>query len=399
MQPAPYFIVGDRSERPPQLGVLRLACGRSLEALRLRLLRGGVGALALLGAGWAAGGVAAAHAAAVFSPYIVTLSEPDPTQAVQEAMRVELVRLTGTREAATDEALAPIVDGARQYVQLERTTTSGQTQVLFDAVPLRAAIETAGRSVWDLNRPLLWISLPAEDPATDQMLRSRLDASAAERGLPILITTGSPLPSPSGSAAAAGAQTNPPNGMPAGSPAGAPAAPPANPPSPASGPAGPAASDRIPSATELLEAAHRAGANAALLARLVPSTPGVLQWTLAAPTTSGQWTGGPELAIENATETLASAARATNQVPVADYQCQITGVSDLASLVNVLAAMQGAPGITNFAIEDIEGTQLTLHLEARANLEQLQRMLVGDRLQASGTGAGGVLEYRYITGR
>ncbi len=386
MQPAPYFIVGDRSRRPPQLGALLLAGGRPLGAGRRRLPRGGFGALTLLVAllcgVWAAGGLtAAARAAAVFSPYIVTLSEADPAQAVQEAMRVELVRLTGTRDAATDEALAPIVDGARQYVQLERTTTSGQIQVLFDAVPLRAAIEAAGRSVWDLNRPLLWISLPPEDPATDQMLRARLDASAEERGLPILISAAS-----------------------------APSTPPASPPSPASGPAGPAgpagqagqagqaASDRIPSATELLEAAHRAGANAALLARQVPSTPGVLQWTLAAPTANGEWAGGPELAIENATETLANAARATDLVPVADYDCQVTGVSDLAGLVNVLAAMRAAPGISDFTIQDIEGTQLTLHLKARANLEQLQRMLVGDRLQASGTGAGGVLEYRYVTG-
>ena len=133
-----------------------------------------------------------AEAAAVQSPYVVTVPQSDPTQAVQDAMRVELVRLTGTREAVTDPALAPIVDGGRQYVQIERGTTSGQTQVLFDATALRAAIEAAGRSVWDLNRPLLWISLPFEDATTDQLLRNRLATAAEERGLPIVIAPTSP---------------------------------------------------------------------------------------------------------------------------------------------------------------------------------------------------------------
>src|SRR5579862_3439355 len=93
------------------------------------------------------------EAAALQSPYVVTVPQTDPAQAVQDAMRVELVRLTGTREAVTDPALAPIVDMARQYVQIERGTTSRQTQVLFDAAALRAAIEATGHSVWDLNRP------------------------------------------------------------------------------------------------------------------------------------------------------------------------------------------------------------------------------------------------------
>src|SRR5579872_856270 len=120
---------------------------------------------------------AAVHAAAVSSPYVVTVPAAEPSQAAQDAMRVELVRLTGMREAVTDPALAPIVDVARQYVQIERSTTSGQIQVLFDAAALRAAIEAAGRTIWDLNRPLLWISLPVEDATTDRLLRARLTSS------------------------------------------------------------------------------------------------------------------------------------------------------------------------------------------------------------------------------
>jgi uncharacterized protein DUF2066 len=327
------------------------------------------------------------EAASLQSPYVVTVPQSDPTQAVQDAMRVELVRLTGTREAVTDPALAPIVDGGRQYVQIERGTTSGQTQVLFDATALRAAIEAAGRSVWDLNRPLLWISLPVADATTDQLLRNRLAVAAEERGLPIVIAP--PL--------AAGA---------AGSPAApiAPATPgaavtPPTPPSTAtpSAPLAPAAAPPLATAAQQLDAAHRVGANAALVARTMPASPGTLQWTLAAPTTGGQWTGGPELAVENATEALSSAARAIAQVPLAEYECQVSGVNDLAGLVNVLAAVHDATGISDYTIEDVQGGQLTLHLKAHANAEQVQRMLASDRMQVSGT-AGGVLQYRYQPG-
>jgi Uncharacterized protein conserved in bacteria (DUF2066) len=312
--------------------------------------------------------LSSAESASLQSPYVVTVPQNDPTQAIQDAMRVELVRLTGTREAVTDQALAPLVDTARQYVQIERGTTSGQTQVLFDAAALRAAIEAAGRSVWDLNRPLLWISLPVEDATTDQLLRNRLAVAAEERGLPIMIApplaSASP-PSTPGTVLTPGA------------------APPGAPPSAMT--------------TQLLDAAHRVGANAALVASAASASSGSLQWTLAAPTTGGQWTGGPEFAIENATEALSSAARAIDQVPLAEYECQINGVNDLAGLVNVLSAVHDATGISDYTIEDVQGGQLTLRLKAHANADQVQRMLTSDRLQMGGS-PGGVLQYRYLSG-
>ncbi len=337
-------------------------------------------ALLLLSSPWLG-----AEAAALQSPYVVTVPQSDPTQAVQDAMRVELVRLTGTREAVTDPALAPIVDVARQYVQIERGTTSGQTQVLFDASALRAAIEATGRSVWDLNRPLLWISLPIEDPTTDQLLRNRLAAAAEERGLPIVIAPplAPSIPGPPAAAATPRAAQLPGPVPPATATAGASLVRPAEPP--------------LTTSAQLLDAAHRVGANAALVARALADSPGTLQWTLAAPTTGGQWTGGPEFAIENATEALSSAARAIDQVPLAEYQCQINGVNDLAGLVNVLATVHDATGISDYTIEDVQGGQLTLRLKAHANADQVQRMLASDRLQMSGS-AGGVLQYRYQSG-
>ena len=292
-----------------------------------------------------------ARAVAVHSLYIVIVPGPDSLQAAQEAMRVELVRLTGTRAAASDPALAGLIQGARQFIQLERATTTGQVQVLFNEAALGAAISAAGHSLWDANRPLLWVLLPPQDPAVSEALRARLTAAAGERGLPVTVV----------------------------SPAAAPAV-------------------QSPEARDALDEARRAGASAALVAQPLPSDPGMLQWTLTGPTTTGQWTGGPELAIDNATDALASAARTLDQAPLAQYDMHISGVNDLQSLTSVLAAVRAAPGVSQVSVSEVNGGALTLHLEARGSAAALEHVLAGDRLQPSGAGSGGLLEYRYLSG-
>lgn len=311
-----------------------------------------------------------AQAVPVTSLYVVVVPGADPMQAEQAAMRVELVRLIGTRDAASDPALAMLVDNAHQYVQLERATTTGQFQVLFDEAALSAAIGSAGRTLWGADRPLLWIELPALDPATAAAMRMRLSAAAEERGLPITVA-----------AAASGAAASlPPPGV---------AGPAVN------GTAANAAAASGP-ADNALQAARTAGASAALVARMQPSQPDMLQWTLISPDTGGQWVGSPELAIDAATDALASASRALAQGPVAQYDCHVDGVSDLPGLVNVLAVVNAAPGVTQVAVSGVQGDQLILHLQARGSEPQLQRALESERLQAEGLGPQGELMYRYL---
>ena len=252
-----------------------------------------------------AGAVAPAWAVPVTSLYVVIVPGADPTQAAQEAMRVELVRLTGRRSAASDTALQGLIDGARQYVQLERATTSGQVQVLFDEPALASALTATGAVLWDADRPLLWVSLPALDPASDQALRVRLAQAAQERGLPILVTSApaepAALTAPAATAApavAAGAATTP-------TPPGGSTTPPVTIAAPSS--ASP------PTAAGALDAAHAAGANAALVAVSAPAQPGTLQWTLSTANGGGQWVGSPELAIDQAADTLAAARGAFSE--------------------------------------------------------------------------------------
>jgi hypothetical protein len=190
----------------------------------------------------------------------------------------------------------------------------------------------------------------------------RLTAAADARGLPITIVT-------AGEAAPTGA-----------APSGTAAPQPVN----------------IP---QVLDTALRAGASAALVAQALPSDPSMLQWTLAAPTATGQWSGAPELAIDQATDALANATHTLDQAPVAQYDCHISGVNDLASLVNVLSAVQSSPGVSQVAVGDVQGDELTLHLTARGSGAELERVLAGGRLQPTGPGTGGELQYRYVAGQ
>ncbi|HEX4025470.1 MAG TPA: DUF2066 domain-containing protein [Steroidobacteraceae bacterium] len=315
------------------------------------------------------------------SLYVVIVPGSDLTQAAQEAMRVELVKLTGTRAAASDPSLASLIDNVRQYVQLERATTTGQIQVLFNESALTAALAAAGRTVWDADRPLLWVVLPRQAPASAEALRLRLAAAADARGLPITVVTAL------ASGQIAPGQVAPGQAAPAVATAAAPAS--------AAAAAAPAAPVNVQQA---LDTALRAGASAVLVAQGSPADPGMLQWTLTAPNTSGQWSGGPELAIDQATDALASATRTLDQAPVAQYDCHITGVNDLASLVNVLSAVEASPGVSQVAVSDVHGDELTLHLDARGSGAQLERMLASGRLQPAGPGTGGELQYRYVAG-
>ena len=288
-----------------------------------------------------------AHAAQVVpSLYGAVVSDTDGQQAAQDAMRQVLVRLTGERDAAGDPALAGLVTDARRYVQLQRSTTAGATQVLFDAGALRDALSAAGRSVWGPDRPLVWVLLPQQQPGAADALRLRLAAAAQARGLPIVIAQGD--------APEAGATP--------------------------------------------LAAARRAGAAAALIAQPLPADPASLQWTLVAPSTDTRWTGGPELAIDGATDALVQAARSFDGVPEADYTCRISGVADLSSFASVLTALRTVPEVTEVAVREVDADSVLLQLKARGNEAQLERALANDRLRAIAGNAHGELDYQYQSG-
>jgi len=313
----------------------------------------GVPALALL---LASSWLASAHAAPVPSLFAATVPEADPQRAAQQAMREVLVRLTGTREAVDDPALSALIGDAQQYVQVERSTTRGATQVLFDGAGLRAAVSASGRTIWNPDRPLVWVVLPPLGDAATDDLRAQLTAASQMRGLPIaLVSADSPASALSADVINADAGT-------------------------------------------VLAAARRAGAGAALLAQPGAGEANTLQWTLVAPAAEGHWVGGAAAAIDGATEALARAARELDSTPLTDLDCRVAGVRDLAAYTAVLGAVSAAPGVIDVVVRSVDADELTLHLRAHGSPAALARAVSNERLHESGAGVAGVLEYRYQSG-
>jgi hypothetical protein len=294
---------------------------------------------------------AAARAAPVPSLYASIVPEADPQHAAQAAMREVLVRLVGTREAADDPALAGLVADAGRYVQLERGTTRGSTQVVFDGPALRAAVAATGRTIWDPDRPLVWVVLPVLAGGAGEELRTQLNAAAQARGLPIALV----------SADSTGADP---------------------------GASGPAA---------VLAAAHRAGAGAALIAQAAAADQ-PLQWTLLAPTADGHWSGPAALAIDGTADALVRAAREIDTTPAGDYDCRIAGVNDLTSFTAVLDSVDSIPGVSDVTLRAVDADQLTLHFKSRSNPASITRALASSHLRALGGSVDGVLQYRYQGG-
>jgi hypothetical protein len=297
---------------------------------------------------------ASASAAPVPSLYAAIVPGSDPQHSAQAAMREVLVRLVGNRDAGDDPALAGIVEDAKRYVQLERNTTRGATQVIFDGPSLRAAVAAAGRSVWDPDRPLVWVLLPALPGSATDDLRSQLNTAAQVRGLPIALV----------SAESAGA----------------------------------AADAGNVSTAALLAAAHRAGAGAALTAQASASDPQSLQWTLVAPNTDGHWSGNAAVAIDGVTDALVRASHELESTPAGEFDCQIGGVGDLAAFTTVVDSVSTLPGVSDVTLRAVDADQLTLHFKARGGSGAITHALAAEHLHSLGASGDGVLRYRYQSG-
>ena len=231
-----------------------------------------------------------------------------------------------------------LVADAGHYVQTQRTTTTGATQVLFDANALNAAINAAGRSVWGPERPLLWVTLPPQD-------------RGCQRGA--ARTAGS---------SGAGARSTDRPSISVGT-----------------------AADVVSSGEALRAAARRAGASAALLGQVTPNDPANLQWTFAAAATDSRLIGGPELLPSMVRPMHWSARRANSSASRSRrFDCQITGIADLASFTNALSIVSAAPGVSEVAVRAVDADTLTLHLKAHGDAATLERALTSERLHAAG---------------
>jgi uncharacterized protein len=282
--------------------------------------------------------------------YEVDLDEQSAT-AVQGAMRQALVRATGRREAADDPALAGVIADAAKYVKSYASGPRGEPQVVFDAAAVAHAIDTAGRSVWDRDRPFTLVVLyPPLGRADADAARSELERTATERGLPISVI---PLTVVDGSGNALGAEA-------------------------------------------LLQSAQRYGGDEVLVGRADAAgvAAGELQWTLYTRAQSQSWTGPLSAGIDHAVDLLAPPPGAAGEAEAA-ARVRIEGVARLADYAAVERLLQSIPGVRRAEVAELDSGSVTFEVDMRGGSAALERELTGSTRMVRSTSGSAPLVYRY----
>jgi hypothetical protein len=283
--------------------------------------------------------------------YEVDLNERS-VAAVQNAMREALVRATGRRESADDPALASVIADAARYVQTYASGPHGEPQVVFDAAALARAIDTAGRSVWDRERPFTLVVLYPPPARTDaDAARVELERTATERGLPISVI---PLPVVDGGGNTLGGDA-------------------------------------------VLRSAQRYGGDQVLVGRADTAglAAGQLQWTLYTGARSESWTGPMSAGIDHAVDLMAPPPGAAGGQSEAAARVRIEGVAGLADYAAIERLLQSIPGVRRAEVAEVDAGNVSFEVDMRGGSVALERELAGStRLVRSASGPASLV-YRY----
>lgn len=155
-------------------------------------------------------GATSSHAARFEDLYTVVVpadNEADnPLEVATERALGELfVRLTGQRGAGANPAVFPILEAADRYIEQWGYQTAEDIVVTFDGAAVEAELRRLNLPIWGTERPLtlLWVAydpgngrrqLLGVEPEESEDQRDRLawlreiiEATAAERGIPMLL--------------------------------------------------------------------------------------------------------------------------------------------------------------------------------------------------------------------
>lgn len=250
---------------------------------------------------------------------------------VQEAMRRVLVRATGRREAATDPTLSALVTDAPRYVQGTRKVASGDTLITFDSAAVEQAIASAGRSVWDRDRPFtLVVFNPPLSGAVAETARLEVERAAESRGLPISLA---PVPVVDA------------NGV------------------------------ELPR-DAVLQGAQRLGGDAVLIARGDSAAlNGVYQWTLQTQFATENFNGSLDAGVNGAVDAMARVQDSAAPLAELEALVQVAGVTTLNDYANVTRMLEGIPGTRRVSVAEVNAGSATFSVLVRGGPEAVDKAL------------------------
>jgi hypothetical protein len=279
----------------------------------------------------------------------------DNDAAFRQAMRDVLVRVTGRGDAPDLENLAPLVARASRYVKSFRRAPGNMLAVTFDGDAIEDAVDASGLAFWDHERPdtLVWLALDrgggrralvsASDTSSE---KSRVDADAARRGLPLVW---------------------------------------------------PDAGDDLVRAMQqawsgdhaaLRDAARRYGADGVLIGRARQAAGGYqVEWSFSSPGADGSATGdleaGPALAAERYAGVYASrgAAQRTEQIVT------VTGIGSLEAYSATMRALAKLAPVRGIAVDEVTPDGVSFRINVRGDPGALDQAIRRDgRLYAVDAG-------------
>jgi len=278
-------------------------------------------------------------------------SEAAQTAAFQAALRIVLVRVTGSRTADEDAVFAPLVTNARRYVQQFRTAQDNQLWVSFDGAALERWLTQNGQPLWGPERPstLVWLSVPtgpqssavvSADDASE--LKDAIDAAALLRGIPLVWP-------PAGSANAA---------------ANAPA-----------------------------DVAHHLGAEGVLVGRAnSAAATAAVRWTLQFQDRSSEFSGAVD-GVNRAADLYAGLFAASGALAPVDIE--VGGVAGLREYASVQGYLESLSFITHVGVLALSADTVRFRLTTRGGIESLAHALsLNGKLQPLPAGESGLHRFQ-----
>jgi hypothetical protein len=292
-----------------------------------------------------------AEAAQVVRTGEVTVPLTEQNAAFQEAMRVALVRITGRRDAAQDPAFAPLLADARRYVQIFRPLPGGAgTQVTLDSAALERAVTAAGRGTWPRERPVALVVVAQPPPGADPAaVRRAIEDAAAQRGLPVLLSSAQSAGLAAGSVDSAAA----------------------------------------------LAAARRLGADVALVGQADGPDPSQWRWTYFGGGAGESFAGSVGAGIHGAVDRLAAATEAVMQQPESDALVQVNGVATLRDHAQVSRLLAASAGVRAVSLLEAGNGYAVYRVLARGGGDGLAAALASNSRLRPATDATGRLAYQY----
>lgn len=290
-------------------------------------------------------------------------SEAAQSAAFEAAMRVVLVRVTGRRAAGDEPALAPLVDGARRYVQQYRSAGEGLLWVAFDGAAIERWLTQNGQPLWGHTRPatVVFIAVAGAGAGGSVLthedsseLKAAIDAAAAARGAPLIWPSAADLKRE---------QLD-------------------------------YTSISSASASSLAEAAHRLGGEGVLVGRASGAGAGAnVRWTFAFQERASEFTGEPAEGPNRAADTYVGIFGVSGAVvPV---EVEVAGIRELKDYGEVQTYLESLALVTHVAVEGLTGDTVRFTLTARGGAEALGHVLALDgRLHANGAGENGILRFQ-----